>query len=287
MKRLITIACALFCANIYARTPKEVSEGFIRARFSNNQEQFVNNITTDEWRQIADIEIASGRLYDPSAYMNMIRHNRKNCEPLLNEYDGKFAATILSTKYFGEEIGFRRMPKCSRKYAEMSIGKNRPATAEVCKAVRGSLDSASLLQRIIVFAESYSDNKGYLWNIKGFDGQYYWVLISAPKALKKLIRKKGRSFLVGVDGRNPIQDAIDSLSAALNRPRMQGLKEWVAEWYPEYVWTEPVWMSEDRLKKLMDDIYFGQIEFNAWYQNILRANLGLEGYNEFVKKFNN
>ena len=286
MKKLIVVACALFCANIYARSPKEINAE-IKSLRRDQVKAFEDNITTEEWRQIADVEIASGKGFNPSAFWNMLGIEQKNCEPLLDEYDVKFAATSHATNWFGGKIGFKRMPKCSQKYAEITIGKNRPGTAEVCKSAKGSFDSTSLLQRIIVFAECYANDKGVLWINYNYNRLSNWVLDSAPKALKKLIREKGKSFLVGADGRNPLQGAIDSLLAALNRPRLQGLKEWVAEWYPDHVWTEPVWMSKDRLNKLMDDIYFGQIDFDWRNQAVLRANLGLEGYNEFVKKYNN
>ena len=286
MKKLIVVACALFCANIYARSPEEIKTE-IKSLRRDQVNAFEDNITTEEWRQIADVEIASGRGFNPSAFWNMIGIERKNCEPLLDEYDVKFAATSHATNWFGGKIGFKRTPKCSQKYAEITIGKNRPGTAEVCKSAKGSFDSTSLLQRIIVFSECYADNKGVLWIDYNYNRLSNWVLDSAPKALKKLIREKGKSFLVGADGRNPLQNAIDSLLEALNRPRLQGLKEWVAEWYPDHVWNEPVWMSKDRLDKLMDDIYFGQIDFDWRNQSVLRANLGLEGYNEFVKKYNN
>ena len=57
--------------------------------------------------------------------------------------------------------------------------------------------------------------------------------------------------------------------------------------YPCYVWTEPSWISDEDIKKLMDDVFYGQTDFDWRVQSVLRANLGLDGYNEFIKKYNN
>lgn len=284
MNKFIAIACVMLCSLSYARTAEEVFAEF-KSVDKDQIEAFLDNVTTDEWRQIADLEIASDKRLVPSAFINMISCKRKNCEPLLNEYDGKFVATKLPTIWFGGKRGFECMPKCSLKYVDR-IGEKRPVAAEICKAVRGSFVSASLLQHITVFAESYADVGGILWYNGNLDRYSKIILSSAPKALKKLIREKGGSFLVGADGKNPVQEAMDSLSAAINRPRMQGLREWVAEWYPDHVWTEPSWMSEEDLKKLMDDVFYGQTDFNWRVQSVLRANLGLDGYNEFIQKYN-
>jgi L-fucose isomerase-like protein len=177
------------------------------------------------------------------------------------------------------------MPKCASKRVDI-IGEKYPVTAEICRSVKGSHESINLLQNITVFAENFANVEGILWFKRDFNRYSKYILTRAPKTLKKLIREKGGSFLVVDNGRNTVQDAINSLSAALNRPRMQGLREWVAEWYPDHVWTEPSWMSEESLKKLMDDVFYGQIDFNWRVQSVLRTNLGLEGYNEFIKKYN-
>jgi hypothetical protein len=285
MNKLIAIACSILCSMSYARTAEEVFAEF-KSVGKDQSETFLDNITTDEWRQIADKEIDLGKRCYPSAFIAMICKKRKNCEPLLNEYDEKFSATRLPEIWFYGKGGFEVMPKCSLKYVDL-IGKKRPVTAEICKSVRGSFDSVSLPQRITVLAESYADVGGALW-LKVNINRYlsHFILTSAPKELKKLIRKKGESFLVGADGKNLVQDAMDSLLAAINSPRMQGLREWVAKWYPDYVWTEPSWMSEEALKNLMDDVFYGQTDFDDRIQSVLRANLGIEGYNEFVNKFN-
>jgi hypothetical protein len=284
MKSLIAIACALFCANIYARTAEEVFAEF-KSVDKDQIKYFLSNVTTDEWRQIADLEIASDKRLNPSAFLNMISKKQKNCEPLLNEYDNKFAVTTLPRVDFNLKTGFECMPKCALKRVEI-ISEKRPVMAETCKSVKGDVESVSLLQNITMFAEKYANPVDVLWFRRDFTRYSERILLDATKELKKLIRKKGWSFIARDDGSNPVQEVIDSLSSALNRPRMQGLREWVAEWYPDYVWTEPSWMSEEDLKKLMDDVFYGQTDLDMMVQGVLRANLGLEGYNEFIKKYN-
>lgn len=275
----------MLCSLSYARTLKEIIAEFKLVKGS-QVKAFLDNVTTDEWRQIADFEISSDKTIHPSAFIHMISSDLKNLKPLLNEYDVKFAATSKYKLCVNLANSFRRMPKCASRYVDEIIGKKRPGTADVFKSVMGSIKSASLLQNITLFAETYADVEGVAWYCGSFEQFSSRILTSAPKVLKKLIREKGGSFIVGADGVNPVQSAIDSLSAALNRPRMQGLKEWVAEWYPNHAWIEPPWMSEESLNKLMDDVFYGQVDFCQKVQYVLRANLGVEGYNEFIKKYN-
>lgn len=302
MKKLITIACAMLCLLSYARTAEEVCAEYSKTN-AVHRRAFLNNITTDEWRKIANLEIARNKTVKPSAFLAMMLHNPigKNLKPLLSEYDGKFVTSGFA-KHFAEnkpnwfrklDVGFKNMPESTLKIVER-IGKELPITAEICKSVKGEKESVNLPQRLAIFAENYAainyaaDRHGLRWFPRwDFDKELRIILSHAQNQVKRHIREKGGSFLVGADGKNPVQDAIDPLLAALNRPRMQGLREWVAELFPDYAWTEPSWLSEGDLKRLMDDVFYGKKDLNKSIQGVLRVNLGVDGYNEFIKKYNN
>jgi hypothetical protein len=111
-------------------------------------------------------------------------------------------------------------------------------------------------------------------------------LWKSQKAIKRRIREMGGSFIVGEDGVNPVQAAVDELSKCINSPKMEGLKEWTLKWFPDYKWTDVKWLPDEYISKLKDDIFYGEKDFRTDRKEILKAHLGVEAYNEFVKKYN-
>ena len=86
---------------------------------------------------------------------------------------------------------------------------------------------------------------------------------------------------------NPVQVEMDKLTAALNAPRLVGLKEWFAKFYPEYKWIDSEWETDEEIEALKDAVYNGEREFGIREKNVLRVNLGMVKYNEFVEAYNN
>ena len=113
------------------------------------------------------------------------------------------------------------------------------------------------------------------------------VLRSALGIVKRSLREHGRTFVVGPDGSNPVQEVLDALSAALNAPKMAGLGAWVAEWCPPgHEWREPSWMSETDVAAFTNALYYGERDFGRLEQTRLCAVLGVEAYNAFVIRYN-
>ena len=112
------------------------------------------------------------------------------------------------------------------------------------------------------------------------------VLRSSLGIMKRALRRKGISFVVAPDGTNPIQTAVDGLSAALNAQRMDGVREWVAEWSPGTEWVAPTWMSEEATAALSESVFFGDTDFDRRAQFRLCAVLGVVQYNGFVDRYN-
>lgn len=112
------------------------------------------------------------------------------------------------------------------------------------------------------------------------------VLRSSLKIMKRALRRKGISFVVSPDGTNPIQTAVDGLSAVLNAQKMDGVREWVSEWSPGTEWVAPAWMSDEATAELSDSVFFGDTDFDRRAQFRLCAVLGVVQYNAFVDRYN-
>lgn len=111
------------------------------------------------------------------------------------------------------------------------------------------------------------------------------ALEKVQKDIKRLIRAKGQSF-VAKDGKNPVQDEVDALSAAFNAPRHAGVKEWVAKWYPEYQWIDSAQWTDAEVAEYKEQVLNGETPFDEKAQATLRFYLGVEEYNRFVKLYN-
>lgn len=113
------------------------------------------------------------------------------------------------------------------------------------------------------------------------------VLRSALGIVKRSLREHGRTFVIGPDGSNPVQEVLDALSAALNAPKMAGLGAWVAEWCPAgHEWREPSWMPEADVAAFTNALYYGERDFGRIEQTRLCAVLGVDAYNTFVIRYN-
>lgn len=112
------------------------------------------------------------------------------------------------------------------------------------------------------------------------------VLRSALKIMKRALRQKGISFVVASDGSNPMQTAVNGLSAALNAAKMSGVREWVNEWLPGSEWTAPAWTADESVNSTMESVFFGDEDFSRRMQFKLCATLGVVEYNKFVDRYN-
>ena len=117
------------------------------------------------------------------------------------------------------------------------------------------------------------------------DGWKNKILGQASSIIRHRLRDLGKPITTK-EGVNPIQDPLDRLTEALNAPKMSGLKEWFAEWCPDYQWIDIKWMSDEELKAYKDDIYYGDRQFGRAEKFILCTYLGVDEYNKFVKAFN-
>lgn len=189
-----------------------------------------------------------------------------------------FSARLLYYEFF---------PKCTENLlTQTDFGKkyvrNHPV---LVSAIRNSKKYANMSfpEKINIYVETASNCEVLL---KTKEVTFNNYMNDAVKIIKRKIRKDGKSFVVGEDGVNHVQNAIDALTSALQAPKCSGTKEWIAEWCPEYTWVECTWPTDEEIAKLKNDVMYGEIELTEAISQKLLFNLGLDEYNKFIKEYN-
>lgn len=112
------------------------------------------------------------------------------------------------------------------------------------------------------------------------------IQAKAAKLVRRVIRRNGGSFVTDKDGRNPMEEHLKPLTAALNAPRFKGLNDWLAKYGVEARFDESLLPTEEAAAKLKEDVYYGDVEMTEKTKFLLQVCLGVEGYNAFVKEYN-
>lgn len=205
---------------------------------------------------------------------------------LAEEYDMKFKAG----PYCGTTHYWKLAPKTTLAYlASTNASEYVVRHPAFVALIRYGCENGALPDDIAFSANVLVENAAVLNRNANYhsslDSLKKRILNKAPRVVRHELRKRGLPITVR-DGVNPLQDAIDDLTSALNAPRMSGVKEWFAKWCPEYQWIDVQWESDEWLAKFKDDIFYGDIDFNASARFRLCAYLGVDEYNKFVKVFN-
>ena len=289
MKKLMLFGLSAISIAAFGRSASEIVEGFKALNDSGERKAFVDAVTPDEWRALADyqIEKAKGR-GDANSYVYGVRPNailaisrNPDLADIAREYDRKYAE--VGTRLAPTVANFGIMPLTTENW----INKYKDVLPVVCglaakKSVK--LTYLELGERINVIAENFSVRSPHLYS-NDIEKEKSKILSLAVKAVKRRLREEGKTFIVGADGKNPVQDACDALTAALNAPKMAGLGAWVERW-TDTKWQEPKWISDAEVEKLKDDVFYGQIPFTPNVGSTLCANIGVDAYNAFVEKYN-
>ena len=247
-------------------------------------------LTKADWKSVFDNKLAEAKTnaLERLTYGVKIGFSTPNGSELIEEYDEKFS----KAGWYSDTISdYMFIPKCVEVYLNSNIETNPPNKMVIqlvkkYKTCPQRLDTvASLPEYINAFATTYPFGLDML-AAQRLPTWKKHVLNMAQLQLKRAMREQGKSF-VSVDGKtNPFQDEIDALSNALNAPKFAGLKEWVAKWYPTYQWQEITFKSDAEIKKLQDDIFYGDKVFTKEANLVLQVHLGVEGCNAFIKKYN-
>ena len=142
-----------------------------------------------------------------------------------------------------------------------------------------------------VAAAAYIERIG-LGNIGLSDNAINCIVDKVNRAAGKTIRHKFRSegkAITEKDGVDPVRDAMSGIAAALNAPRMAGLRDAALAVgldipQPEFSFVPTAESVEGRA--FIDRIYNGDASFNAANTGYLRYMLGTDGYNAFVERYN-
>ena len=282
MKKLMMLTVAALALGAYADRDVATLRAEARAAYTNGTyDAYRDAMTTAEWRSIADDVLSVASTNAQAAYARWCRVPSLDSAPdaIAMEYDQRFA-----------DAGAGPMPPwCYEKWPK--------ATEARIAAPTNAAEVARMSATIALMRK----HKGVL---------KWWGTFSAPeianlsaemptarpamvdrvlglvqKDIKRKMREKGLSF-VAKDGKNPIQDEVDALSAAFNAPRHAGVKEWFAKWYPEYTWIDSAQDTDAEVAAYKDAVFNGETAFDKIAQSKLRFYLGVEEYNRFVKRYN-
>lgn len=274
---------------IFARG-KELRDGYPGTVIE--MQNYVNSLSKDEMKSVIDRAIERVRSGNKEAIVypfNIIGSwLRKQCSDLSEEVDAKLLAID------GYDVNplrtYDTIPRTSEKMLSMENPKvdwlaKYPVTVRTVRKYKsGMIWSVATFPEIVNVVAEHSCI-GCLVYYMG-DKSNDRLVSMAVKAVKRRMREQGISFVVGSDGKNQVQDAIDEFSSALNAPRMSGLKQWISKWFADYEWIEPNWMSDDDIQKLKDDVFYGEKDFRSDYKTKLKAHLGVEAYNDFIRLYN-
>lgn len=286
-------ACSAFAQN--AKTAQDILAGYPSGADAKVRNEWQYTLKVDEIKAVADYalevsktNLVAGKSIVSHIYGSIFRNwDEAPGIELAPEYDAKFSDAGLVLGY----TMVVNAPKSVEKWLVTSRGGSIPRDCPAfAQYIRRGIENKSPLTdhcaSLNFLAEAGAGRCAGFYDYGSLDVVSKRVLANMPKTIRRRLRDLGRPIVIK-DGVNPVQDAIDELSAALNAPRFSGLKEWIAEWFPDYRWIEVKWMSDEELSKFKDDIFYGDIEFGAANRVILRSHLGVDAYNDFVKKFNN
>jgi len=275
---------------------------------------FLDNLTDDQCLQLADEYIATnsilhqadGKMHGNAAYniipgrWNLvwkifhIGKSRGNAAALCDEYDQKFADAGVAVTFFSDGLA-KYYPKGIAAWIEantnlVDISRIFVETSLACRELgidekTGEFPNYTLpmsinraTARMALGFSSVENNRNFIKSI----------VSNAVKPIKRKLRERGISFVVQEGDANPVQDAVDALTTALNAPKLAGAKEWVAEWFPEYQWVDidHFFMSDEEMARLCDDIYYGEKDLTVKNSELILSHLGLDGYNAFIERYN-
>lgn len=112
------------------------------------------------------------------------------------------------------------------------------------------------------------------------------IQTKAAPVVRRWIRRNGGSFVTDKDGKNPMEEHLKPLTAALNAPRFKGLNVWLEKHGVAARFDESLLPTEEAAAKLKEDVYYGDVEMTEKTKFLLQVCLGVEGYNAFVKEYN-
>ena len=288
-----------------------------RERATNEMAQaFLNELTDEQWLQFADEYIATNTIlheantnYHGTMCISLgttkdaswlgwkivcVGKRQGNAKALCDEYDQKFVDAGC-WDYFPWDGVAAYFPKMHAYYAAQDIHtnwvNNTRALYVTIMAARDTFNEKGLARGLTLTERI---NRLVNYKLIGFlsidktSSQIKYITSNLVKPIKRKLRERGISFVVEEGEANPVQEAIDALTTAFQTPKLAGVKEWVAEWFPEYQWIDldDLLKSDEEIAQLCDDIYYGEKDLAGANAQIILTHLGLEEYNKFIERYN-
>lgn len=107
-------------------------------------------------------------------------------------------------------------------------------------------------------------------------------LLSAP--VKRYLREHGKTFVVGEDEKNPVQEIIDEFMVAIQSSKCTGVKEFCAKYLGYNDWID---VHDEDYEDLKDKVFYGEEPLNNKNAVKLQYFLGIDAYNAFIDAYNN
>ena len=291
MKKILLTLAVLCAVSSFGKTGEELFAE-VHALDRSVRAEWWEGRSTEDVRAMADYVLAVAATNHKAAcaiqgYVSRSLFRHWSLLPgheLAEEYDPKFAAADICNG----TIYWKLAPICTRAFLSST---NHAAYVASHPAwvthIRGMMEGGGAKvapAQVANCALESSASLNTFYNYNSLDYMKKRLVGGASKIVRHALRKRGRPITTQ-NGVNPIQDAVDSLTTALNAPKMAGVKEWYAEWCPEYTWID-VRFDDSEMAKLKDDVFYGDVMFSNSAKFRLCVYLGLEEYNRFVKQFN-
>ena len=283
MKKLMMIICAAALAlpSLADRDVATLRTEAYAAYTNGTFDAYRAAMTPTEWRSIADdvLSVASTNAQAACALWYRTPSLGRAPEAIAAEYDQRLADAGTGPM---PPWGYEKWPKASEAWIA--------APTNAAEVARKSAMIALMRKHngVAKWWSTFSAPEIANLSAEMLDRRQHMVdrvMVLVQKEIKRKMREKGLSF-IAKDGKNPIQDEVDALSAAFNAPRHAGLKEWFAKWYPEYTWIDSAQATDAEVAAYKDAVFNGEKAFGKIEQSELRFYLGVEEYNRFVKLYN-
>lgn len=221
----------------------------------------------------------------------------EECAKLVSEADdflSGLGCKCASRDYTRHDCVFPKLSKAA--YDASGIEKSCPVMCAIARkygeyctpiCARAALTMDERLQ-LLTEAVSLVDGKVRMeCRYQAVVGYCQWIQSdkAVVKAIRKYLRSQGKSF-VTKDGVNPCEELMKELNAALNAPRFKGLNAWMEKVGFTARIDESQLPTEEFVAQLKEDVLNGEKDMTENVAFVLKVNLGVEGYNAFVKEYN-
>ena len=295
MKKIIMTAVAAVTVSVAIadRTPAELMAEIGQVYTTNRAgiAEWRRNVTEGEWRAYGDWAVSVAATNRAAASASVTSMGILGC--LANDINNDAFVAEMDKKLADAGIGCLSLFAYAKTPKVVEVAINDPSNAVEVAKLRASIANCRRNGRLMIWQGEIGIperanivTEMFRSSTADIGMQSDIIVQQVSRVIKRRMRET-KMKIISENGVNPVQVELDKLTAAFNAPRFAGLKEWFARLYPEYTWIDSAWETDAEIEELKDKVFNGDVPFGVVERNILRANLGVEKYNEFVNKYNN